>query len=152
MLPMPLAPAIIERVVGVDESAPPGSPAGLSTMLVSSVPELVIELFDEDEPESSTPSVGGSSATSVILTTPAASATLDILGPFAPCAAGSPDMSRDEEITRKLFVELNHEAIGILGDGGLVILSSDSEEEVTEEEEADEEEDEPTGSGSSSKS
>jgi hypothetical protein len=29
----------------------------------------------------------------------------------------------------RLFVELNHEAIGILGDGGLVILSNDSEEE-----------------------
>jgi hypothetical protein len=63
-------------------------------------------------------------------------------------------MSHDEEIARKLYVELNREALGIPGDGGLVILSSDSEEEVTEEEEVDGEEkkeevkDEPAGSGS----
>jgi hypothetical protein len=48
-------------------------------------------------------------------------------------------MSQDEEITRKLFVKLNREAIFIPRDGGLVILSSDSEVEITEEE-ADEEE------------
>jgi hypothetical protein len=58
-------------------------------------------------------------------------------------------MSRDEEIARRLFVELNREAIGISRDGGLVILSSDSKEEFTDEE-ADKEEEkyEPTGSGS----
>ena len=61
-------------------------------------------------------------------------------------------MSHDEEIARRLFVELKCEAIGISVDGGLVILNSDSEEEITEEG-ADEEEkkeevkDEPTGSG-----
>ncbi|CAD6219897.1 unnamed protein product [Miscanthus lutarioriparius] len=66
-------------------------------------------------------------------------------------------MSHVEEIARRLFVELNHEAIGILGDGGLVIPSSNNEEEIAEEE-ADEEEkkeevkDEPTGSGSPSRS
>ena len=53
---------------------------------------------------------------------------------------------------RKLFVELNREAIGIPGDGGLVILSSDSEEESIEEEANEEEKkeelkDEPAGSG-----
>ncbi|XP_066354598.1 uncharacterized protein [Miscanthus floridulus] len=60
-------------------------------------------------------------------------------------------MSRDEEIMRKLFVELNREAIGIPRDGGLVILSSNSKEEIIEEEEVDEEKeevkDEPMGSG-----
>jgi hypothetical protein len=60
-----------------------------------------------------------------------------------------PDTNHDEEIARRLFVELNRKAIGISRDGGLVILSSDSEEEVTDEE-ADEEDEknEPTGSGS----
>ncbi|CAD6263949.1 unnamed protein product [Miscanthus lutarioriparius] len=66
-------------------------------------------------------------------------------------------MSHDKEIARKLFVEMNHEAIDILGDGGLVILSSDSEEEDVEEEEVDEEKKEkvkdgPEGSESSSRS
>lgn len=64
-------------------------------------------------------------------------------------------MSHDEEIARKLFIELNHEAIGIPGDGGLVILNSDDEDEATEEEEVDEEEEEeakdkPTGGRSPS--
>jgi hypothetical protein len=59
------------------------------------------------------------------------------------------DTSRDEEIMRTLFVKLNHEAIGISGDGDLVILSSNNEKEVTEEEDTNEEEekDEPTGGG-----
>ncbi|CAD6334083.1 unnamed protein product [Miscanthus lutarioriparius] len=63
-------------------------------------------------------------------------------------------MSHDEEIARRLLVELNHGAICIPGDDGLVILSSDSEEVVTEEEEDTEEEevkDEPVGSGSPSR-
>ncbi|CAD6266156.1 unnamed protein product [Miscanthus lutarioriparius] len=59
-------------------------------------------------------------------------------------------MSRDVEVARKLFIELNHEAIGIPRDDGLVILSSDDEEEAVEEEEVDEDEveeakDEPAG-------
>ena len=47
---------------------------------------------------------------------------------------------------------LSHEAMGILGDGGLVIVSSDDDDEATEEEEVNEEEevqDKPTGSRSS---
>jgi hypothetical protein len=60
-------------------------------------------------------------------------------------------MSRDEEIVRKLFVELNREAIGILGDGGLVILSNDDEEEAAKEED-EEVKDESTGGGSPSRS
>jgi hypothetical protein len=79
----------------------------------------------------------------------------DIPSPFAPYTAGPTDTSHDEEIARRFHIELNREALGILGDGGLVILSCDSEEEVIEEEEVDEEEseeevkDKPVGSGSS---
>ncbi|CAD6253624.1 unnamed protein product [Miscanthus lutarioriparius] len=83
-----------------------------------------------------------------------ASTALNIPSPSSTYAGGSLDTSHDEEIARKLFVGLIREAISILGDSGLVILSSDSEEESIEEE-ADEEEkkeelkDEPVGSGSS---
>jgi len=117
----------------------------------------VIELSDEDEPEGSALPVGGVPATPVLSITPTtsiASATLDIPSPSTPYAAGSLNMSRDEEIVRRLFGKLNREAIGIPKDGRLVILYSDSEEEVTEEEEVDEEEkkDELAGGGSPSRS
>ena len=157
MLPTPLAPAISEGDAGVDEGTPPGSLARLLTQSVPSALEVVIELSDEDKPEGLTPWVGGASIAPIVSTAPTASVAstaLDIPDPFAPCTVGSPDTSRDEEIVRRLFVKLNREAIGISGDGGLVILSSDSEEEVTEVEEADEEEekDEPAGGGSPSRS
>ena len=114
----------------------------------------MIELSDEDEPEGSTPPVGAAPAALVISTAPAASA---IPGSSTPCAFGWPDKSHDEEIARRLFIELNREAIGIPGDGGLVILGSDNDEEATEEEEVDEEEeeevkDEPAGGRLSSRS
>jgi len=87
---------------------------------------------------------------STTLATSVTSVVPDIPRPSTPCAIGQPDMSRDEEIARKLFVELNREAIGIPRDGGLVILSSDSEEESIEEEANKEEKkeelkDEPVG-------
>jgi hypothetical protein len=44
-----------------------------------------------------------------------------------------PDTSRDEEIARKLFGDLNHELVGLPGDGNVIILSnSDEEGEVHE--------------------
>ena len=121
-----------------------------------SAPEVVIELSDEDEPKDLAPLVGPipvAPAPTAALASVALTA-LYIPGPSAPCTAGSLDKSRDEEIARKLFVELNREAIGILGDGGLVILSSDSEGEVAKEEDADEEEEEnePASGGSPSRS
>jgi hypothetical protein len=73
----------------------------------------VIELSDEDKLEGSSPPVGGASVASVVSTAPTtsvASIILDIPSPSAPCAACSLDTSRDEEIMRRLFVELNHEA------------------------------------------
>ena len=112
---------------------------------------MVIELSDEDELEGRTLVVTIAAAAPIIPTGPVAQIALNIPGPSAPCAVGSPDTSRDEEIARKLFVELNREAISIPGDGGLVILSSDSEEEAAEED-AGEEEDEPMDSGSPSRS
>ncbi|XP_066385164.1 predicted GPI-anchored protein 58 [Miscanthus floridulus] len=145
-----LAPAVPGEEREVNEVASPGFPVGPATQPVPSALEVVIELSDEGEPEGSIPSAGAAPVAPVSIAAPAsvASTALDVPGPSAPCAAGSPDTSRDEEITRKLFVELNHEAIGILGDGSLVILSSDSEEEVTEEEEKNE----PAGGGSPSRS
>jgi hypothetical protein len=82
---------------------------------------------------------------SPVVVAPAASvlpAILDVLGPSSPRAIGPLDTSRDAEIARKLFVEMNHEDLGILGDSDLVILSSDDEEDVVEEGEVDEEEEE----------
>jgi hypothetical protein len=98
--------------------------------------------------------VGTAPAAPIISTTPTTSiapTVLDFLRPSTPCVIGQPDTNHDEEIVRKLFVELNREAIGILGDGGLVILSSDDEEEATEEEE-EEVKDKPTGGRSPSRS
>ena len=46
-----------------------------------------------------------------------------------------PDTSGDWEFARKLFVELNREAIGIPGDGALVDLVSDDEEAMLGDEE-----------------
>ncbi|CAD6260865.1 unnamed protein product [Miscanthus lutarioriparius] len=127
-----------------------------STQSAPAAPEVVIELSNEDELKDSGPLVGPVpiAPASTAATASVASTALDIPGPSAPCTAGSPDTSHDEEIARKLFVELNREAISILGDNDLVILSSDSEEEVTEEEDADEEEEEnePAGGGSPSRS
>ena len=118
--------------------------------------EVVIELFDEDEPKDLALLVGPipvAPASTAALASIALTA-LYIPGPSAPCTAGSPDTSRDEEIARKLFVELNREAIGIPRDSGLVILSSDNEGEVAKEEDADEEEEEnePASGGSPSRS
>ncbi|CAD6204258.1 unnamed protein product [Miscanthus lutarioriparius] len=152
MTPVVLAPAVPGEEREVNEVTSPGFPVGPATQPVPSAPEVVIELSDEDEPEGSIPSAGAAPIAPVSTAAPAsvASTALDVPGPSTPCAAGSPDTSRDEEIARKLVVELNREAISIPGDGGLVILSSDSEEEVTEEEE--EEENEPVGGGSPSRS
>ena len=117
--------------------------------------EVVIELSEEDEPIGSTPLVGVAPATPVISnapTTSVSSAVPNIPRPSTPCTVGRPDTSHDEEIARKLFVKINHEGISILGDGGLMILSSNDEEEATEEKEANKEEeevkDELAGSGS----
>jgi hypothetical protein len=49
-------------------------------------------------------------------------------GPSAPRVTAVPNTSGDWEFTRKLFVELNQEAIGIPDDGALVDLVSDDEE------------------------
>ena len=78
--------------------------------------------------------------------------------PLTPYTTGWPDTSHDEEIVRKLFIKLNHKAIGILAGGGLVILSSNDEDKATKlEEEVDkgeeeEAKDETTGGGSLSRS
>lgn len=50
-------------------------------------------------------------------------------GPSSSRAAALPDTSGDEEFARKLFVLLNHRALGICGDGALVDLVSDDDEE-----------------------
>jgi hypothetical protein len=48
------------------------------------------------------------------------------------------DTSGDEEIARKFFVDLNHDILGPLGDGNIIILNnSDEEEEVRDEDHAD---------------
>jgi hypothetical protein len=48
------------------------------------------------------------------------------------------DVSRDEEFTRRLFGDLNHDFLGPLDDGKIIILNdSDEEEEVHEEKAAD---------------
>ena len=56
--------------------------------------------------------------------------------PSAPWVTAMPDTSGDWEFARKLFVELNWEAIGIPSDGALVDLVSDDEEAT--EDDADE--------------
>ena len=38
------------------------------------------------------------------------------------------DTSKDADMARNLFIRLNREALGILGDGALVILSDSDEE------------------------
>jgi hypothetical protein len=44
------------------------------------------------------------------------------------------EVSRDEDFTRRLFGDLNHDILGSPGDGKIIILSdSDTEEEVREE-------------------
>jgi hypothetical protein len=48
------------------------------------------------------------------------------------------DVSRDEDFTRRLFRNLNHDILGSPGDGKIIILSdSDTEEEVREEKATD---------------
>ena len=47
--------------------------------------------------------------------------------PSAPRVFARPGTSGDEEFARALFVTLNHEALGIPGDGGLVDLVSDED-------------------------
>jgi hypothetical protein len=50
----------------------------------------------------------------------------------------APDTSQDEEITRKLFVDLNHSLLGPLDDGHIIIFSdSEEEEEVREDDGTD---------------
>jgi len=49
-----------------------------------------------------------------------------------------PDMSGDWEFARKLFIELNQEAIRIPSDGALVDLVSDEEEVVPGDKEEEE--------------
>lgn len=87
-------------------------------------PGKVIKLSDGDEPEGP------------ILSGAAVHVASSSTGPSAPCVAGLPDTSGDEEFVRKLFVELNCEAIGIPGDGSLVILDSDEEGNDNEKEDA----------------
>jgi hypothetical protein len=49
-----------------------------------------------------------------------------------------PDTSRDEELARRLFGDLNRDVLGPPSDGNIIILSdSDEEEEVREEDAAD---------------
>jgi hypothetical protein len=48
-----------------------------------------------------------------------------------------PSTSHDEEFARRLFGDLNHDVLGPLGDGNIIILSdSDEEEEVHKEDAA----------------
>ncbi|CAD6270135.1 unnamed protein product [Miscanthus lutarioriparius] len=160
MLPTPPALVVPGGEARVGEGAPLQSPARPSTQPVPSALEVVIELSIEDELKDPTLPASTAPAAPIISTANVACATsalLDFPGLSTPCTGGSLDTSHDEEITRKLFVELNCEAIGIPGDSGLVILSSDCKEEIIEEEEVDEEEkkdevkDKPTGSGSPSR-
>jgi hypothetical protein len=126
---------------------------------VPTAPEVVIELSDDDEPQDSPlPGAAAAPAAPGVLVTPRASVipsvpgAAHIPGPSAPRFAARPDTSSDKEFARRLFVELNREAMGIPKDGGLVVLSSDDEEEVigeeADEEEEEDEEDKAAGSGS----
>jgi hypothetical protein len=45
-----------------------------------------------------------------------------------------PDIMWAEEIARRLFGELNHELLGLPGDGNVIILSDSAEEEEEHEE------------------
>jgi hypothetical protein len=108
----------------------------LSAKPEPSSPGEVIKLSDDDEPENVTPLVVATPATPIVSAAPAiliVSIASNIPGPSIPRAVGLLDMSRDEEIARKLYIKLNRGALGILGDRGLVILSSDDEEDVIEE-------------------
>jgi hypothetical protein len=125
---------------------------------VPTAPEVVIELSDDDEPQDSPlPGAAAAPAAPGVLVMPRASVSPSVLGaahipgPSAPRVTARPYTSSDKEFTRRLFVELNREAMGIPKDGGLVVLSSDDEEEVIGEEADEEEEDEEdkaAGSGS----
>lgn len=103
-----------EAVVSTEEVAAPapGEPK-------SNAPrEGVIELSD-DESEDLIASLAA-----------AVSARPSKARPSTPRVAAVPNTSDDQEFARKLFVELNWEAIGIPGDGALVDLVSDNEETV----------------------
>jgi hypothetical protein len=43
------------------------------------------------------------------------------------------DTSRDEELTRKLFGDLNRDILGPLGDGKIIVLSDSDDEDATHE-------------------
>jgi hypothetical protein len=43
------------------------------------------------------------------------------------------DTSRDEELTRKLFGDLNHDILGPLDDGKIIVLSDSDDEDGTHE-------------------
>jgi hypothetical protein len=82
----------------------------------------VIE-FSDDEPESLTPSITTAAlpAAPIVSAAPIISIAYvipNILGPSAPCVVGLPDMNQDKEIARRLYVELNREALRIPRDGG----------------------------------
>lgn len=151
--PAPPALALPGGEARVNEDALPEALAALEPKAELSSPGEVIELSNEDEPKDLTPLVIAAPTTPAIPTIPTASVAYDILGPSAPCTAGPPDTSHDE-ITRKLYIELNREILGIPGDGGLVILISNEEEDIEAEEKVDDEEkdDAVSDSGSSMES
>ena len=99
-MPAALAPTVPRGEAEVDEVAAPGSPAGVMTQPVPLAPEVVIDVSDEDESEDSAPLVD---PVAVALASTAAPASV------ASTALDIPDPSA----ARRLFVELNHEAIGI---------------------------------------
>lgn len=59
-------------------------------------------------------------------------------------------MSHDEKITRMVYIELNHEALSIPRDGGLVILNSNDEKDIKAEEKVNKEEKDDTVSSDGS--
>ena len=103
-----------ETLVSTEEITTPS----LAELESSEPPRGIVELSD-DELKDLTASVVA-----------AASASLSEAGPSAAWVTAMPDMSGDWEFARKLFIELNQEAIRIPSDGALVDLVSDEEEVV----------------------
>ncbi|CAD6219105.1 unnamed protein product [Miscanthus lutarioriparius] len=101
-----------EATTSTEEVAAPAPEESESNVLSQGVIEL-----SNDEPEDLIASIAV-----------AASTGPSKARPSTPRVAIMPDTSDDWEFARKLFVELNREAIGIPGDGALVDLVSDNED------------------------
>lgn len=99
-IPVAVAPAMSEEVVKADDGVGEGAARRIPGQ----------DRLKEE-----------SSSAAVVTATPGAT-----VAPPVPV----PSARGDEEVARRLFVELNREAIGIPGDGGLVVVSSDDENEI----------------------